>query len=169
MSELSPVGWALRPIRRYADFTGRAPRAEYWWYVVATTAIGMGLGWVDQLLGASMVGEYGPLTLLLNLGLLVPGLAVVVRRLHDIGRSGWWALLSASGYAFMIFGLTNSTPEQTVAAFQEAGTAPVLALVVAWGISMIVMLVFMITRGEEGSNKYGRDPYSAGQLEEIFA
>ena len=76
---------------KYATFSGRASRSEYWWFflfqVLASVA-------------ASMVGEllYG----LVGLGLLLPALAVGTRRLHDIGKSGWWQLLMLSGIGYFL-------------------------------------------------------------------
>ena len=167
--ELSPFGWAFRPIQRYADFTGRAPRAEYWWYVLATMVVGIAVGFIDGVVGAPIVGDLGPATLLFDLILFVPGLAVVVRRLHDIDRSGWWALLSASSYAFLVVPLTSTNPDEPFGALQAMGVGPLIAIFGAWLIGAVVLLVFMITRGDEGANNYGPDPYDRGQLEEIFA
>lgn len=92
---MSPIDWATRPLKKYADFSGRAPRAEYWWfyllviigYVVATI--------IDSLVGLGrMVGPYGAITMLFGLAMLVPSIAVGVRRLHDLGKSGWWLLIA---------------------------------------------------------------------------
>lgn len=92
---MTPVDWAKRPIHKYADFTGRAPRAEYWWFILFTIigeVIAMSL---DSLLGLShLIGPYGPILCLYLLALLVPSIAVGVRRLHDTDRSGWWLLIA---------------------------------------------------------------------------
>lgn len=94
MNSMTPIDWAKRPLQKYADFTGRAPRAEYWWfyllvilgYIVATI--------IDSILGlGGMMGPYGILTMLFGLAMLVPSLSAGVRRLHDIGKSGWWLLI----------------------------------------------------------------------------
>ena len=92
---MTPIDWATRPLKKYADFTGRARRKEYWLfyllvivaYIVAMTLDGV-LG-----MGSMLAGYYGPLTGLLGLALIVPGLAVGARRLHDTDRSGWWLLI----------------------------------------------------------------------------
>ena len=87
---MSPLDWATRPLRKYADFSGRAPRAEYWWfylliiigYVIATI--------LDSMLGlGQMVGPYGVLMCVFALAILVPSIAAGIRRLHDTDRSGW--------------------------------------------------------------------------------
>ncbi len=124
---MSPLEWATRPLKKYADFSGRAPRAEYWWfylliiiaYVVATI--------IDSLVGVAAFGPYGIVLLIVMAGLIVPSIAAGVRRLHDTDRSGWWLLI---------------------------GLIPL--------IGAIVLLVFFVTQGTQGPNKYGDDPYAGG-------
>lgn len=166
---MNPIEWALRPIRRYADFSGRAPRAEYWWYTLAITLFGFLVEYVDGWIGTPVIGAFGPATLMFELGLLIPGIAVLVRRLHDINRSGWWALLAAGSYAFLGVGLVTSDPEAAMQGVERLGPPTLIALVLAWVIMMIVLLFFTVTRGNEGPNRFGPDPYGPGHLEEIFA
>ena len=112
-------------LRQYAVFVGRASRSEYWWFVlfnVLTTAVAavldlMLFGGEGSFLGGS------PLETLWSLILLLPNLAVTVRRLHDTGRVGWWLLI---------------------------GLVPV--------IGWIVLLFWMVQRGDAGPNAYGPDP-----------
>ena len=66
----------------YADFKGRSRRSEYWW---ATLVIGI--------IGAIMTSLLGELSWIWSLAVLIPNLALCVRRLHDIGKSGWWYLI----------------------------------------------------------------------------
>src|SRR3982751_4446429 len=91
---MTPVDWAKRPIQNYAQFSGRAPRAEYWWFFLAVIIAYIVLSIIESILGIKgmIMGVYGPLSALLFLGTLVPSLAVGVRRLHDTNRSGWWIL-----------------------------------------------------------------------------
>ena len=107
-SNSSPIDWAKRPIQNYAQFSGRAPRAEYWWFFLAVIIAYIVVGIVESILGIKGMigGVYGPLTLLLLLGTLVPSLAVGVRRLHDTNRSGWWILAPLVPYclAFVLGG-----------------------------------------------------------------
>lgn len=86
---------------KYATFSGRSPRSEYWWWMLALILLMLVLGVIDGALLAPIMGyerfspEAGqPISLLVSLALLLPSLAVSVRRLHDIDRSGWWYLLS---------------------------------------------------------------------------
>ncbi len=70
-------------LTKYAEFNGRAARPEFWWFVLAQFVVGLILNMVSQTLGG-----------LFSLALLVPSLAVGARRLHDIGKSGWFQLLA---------------------------------------------------------------------------
>lgn len=83
-------------LSKYADFSGRARRSEYWYFVLGNMIIGMIVGIVSGVLGAvsESLGLVGSLLVgIFQLAILVPSLAVAVRRLHDTGRSGWWLLL----------------------------------------------------------------------------
>lgn len=164
MTELTPIQWAIRPLKHYAELSGRAPRAEYWWYILGTTLAGLAFEWLDSLFGGMTVGAYGPLSLISTIMLLVPGFTVTVRRLHDIGRSGWWMLLSISWYGLLVLPATMTDEEM-----QQLDLSLMLAGIGFLLVSGVVMLVFMITRGDEGSNRYGPDPYGPDELEEVFA
>ncbi|WP_225204504.1 DUF805 domain-containing protein [Novosphingobium huizhouense] len=126
--------WMLMPYRRYADFSGRSRRMEYWMFVllsVIVTAICAALmvagGWQGETLGG---GEPSG-TFWLGLGLmvvwifgsLIPSIAVQVRRFHDQDRSGWMVLLGFIPY-----------------------------------IGGIIVIVFMCLEGTRGANRYGPDP-----------
>jgi uncharacterized membrane protein YhaH (DUF805 family) len=77
---------------RYAVFSGRARRAEYWWFVLFGVLVSLAAGVLDGAMGYEL-HQVSPLSALLSLALLLPQLAVTARRLHDTGRSGWWMLL----------------------------------------------------------------------------
>jgi len=96
--------WATLPLKKYADFTGRARRKEYWMFVLLYIGLAIAATVIDIMLGMNQMvaGLYGPFTLLLVLGLLVPSLAVGARRLHDTDRSGWWLLLGFVPFAGII-------------------------------------------------------------------
>jgi uncharacterized membrane protein YhaH (DUF805 family) len=81
--------------RKYAVFSGRARRSEYWFFILFTAIVGIVGSVLDGLFGIRS-GDYstGPIQGLLQLALLLPSLAVGVRRLHDTDRSGWWLLIS---------------------------------------------------------------------------
>ncbi len=73
---------------KYAEFNGRARRSELWWFLLFNLLVGLAAGVIDAVLRTPVLGA------LVSLGFLLPGLAVQVRRLHDLGKSGWWLLLS---------------------------------------------------------------------------
>ena len=80
--------------KNYANFGGRATRAEYWWWLLFTVLAGIVLAIVDTLtLTMGMFGDSGLLGFLFELATLVPSFALGARRLHDINRTGWWLLL----------------------------------------------------------------------------
>ena len=77
--------------KKYATFTGRARRPEYWWFVLFNFIGNFVLSIIDAMVFGS--GDTGPLSGLFSLAILIPSIAVGARRLHDIGRSGWWLLI----------------------------------------------------------------------------
>lgn len=88
------VNWYLKVLRQYADFSGRARRKEYWMFVLMNFIAGIILSVVDSMLGVAVgEGTIGVLSLIYTLALIIPSIAVSVRRLHDSGRSGWWLLI----------------------------------------------------------------------------
>ena len=99
----NPINALTSCLKRYAKFEGRASRSEFWYWVLSTFIIGFVIGFV----GVLTVGEEVTNVILniLQLALLLPGLAVAVRRLHDTGRSGWnllWVLLPLIGAIILI-------------------------------------------------------------------
>jgi len=114
--------------KKYADFSGRAPRREYWmymlWYVILIVALAIvfGVNGAALMRDGSGFGLGNAVIGLVSLALILPSLAVAVRRLHDTGRSGWWWLIS-----FIPFG-------------------------------SIVLLVFMVLESQPGDNLYGPNP-----------
>lgn len=77
--------------KNYVGFEGRACRSEYWFWVLFVVIVGVVLGILDGVLFPdNQTGLLGPL---FSLGVFLPGLAVGIRRLHDIGKSGWWILI----------------------------------------------------------------------------
>lgn len=108
---------------KYATFSGRSSRSAYWWWYLFGLLVSAAATLVDQLLGTSFV-----LSGLAGLALILPSLAVLVRRFHDAGHSGWWVLimlLPVIGFVvWLIFALTESKPPN---AWGEGPDAPVAA------------------------------------------
>ena len=76
------------------DFSGRSRRKEFWLFVLFTTLISIALSFVDAIAGLELTEDLGVLGGLFSLLIIIPSISVTVRRLHDIGRSGWWFLLA---------------------------------------------------------------------------
>jgi uncharacterized membrane protein YhaH (DUF805 family) len=118
------MNWYFEVFRKFADFSGRARRKEYWMFVLFNLIISIVLTFADRALGlVSRDGGTGLLGGIYTLVVLIPGIAVAVRRLHDTGRSGWWMLISLIPC-----------------------------------IGGIVLLVFMVTDSDAGTNEYGPNP-----------
>jgi uncharacterized membrane protein YhaH (DUF805 family) len=77
--------------QNYVNFTGRAARSEYWFWTLFTVLVSIAAGLIDLALFRSF--DFSPLSTIVSLGTLLPSLAVGVRRLHDLDRTGWWLLL----------------------------------------------------------------------------
>lgn len=107
--ELSPFECYLEAFRKYATFSGRARRMEYWYFYLFNLLAYMGLA----IFAGSIPGGEGIVGLYI-LASIIPGFAVAVRRLHDTGKSGWFLLIGAIpliGVLFLlIFMVADSTP-----------------------------------------------------------
>ena len=103
------LDWMTMPLKRYTDFSGRSRRKEYWFFVLGVFIVAVVLGIVEGILGLSgmVAGAYGPLTAIFLLGIIVPSIAVQVRRFHDQDKSGWFVLLALipflGGLAVLVF------------------------------------------------------------------
>ena len=98
----------------YAQITGRASRSEYWWFVLFTAIVSGAASALDVFFPGDL------LQTLFGLATLIPGIALGIRRMHDIGKSGWWLLI---------------------------GLIPI--------IGWIVLIVWLATKSDAGSNRWG--------------
>src|SRR5687768_11071039 len=111
------MNWMLMPLRRYADFSGRSRRTEFWMWILFQFLLGIGFLILVGILGgaAALSGDPNQLMavggaavvlyvlwMLLSLAFFIPNLAVTARRLHDTDRSGWWMMLFWGPYLVMI-------------------------------------------------------------------
>ncbi len=96
------MNYYLNVLKNYAVFTGRARRSEYWFFVLFNFLAAIICMFIDRLLGSTFtfnlqgvqqVLPYGYVYLFYSLAVFIPGLAVLVRRLHDVGKSGWFFLI----------------------------------------------------------------------------
>lgn len=88
------MNWYLAALNKYAVFTGRARRTEYWMFTLFNVLIAFGLLIIDQVSGLNKATKgFSPLYSIYSLGMFIPSLAVSVRRLHDTNHRGWWILI----------------------------------------------------------------------------
>ena len=185
MQNLSPIGWALRPLKNYANFSGPASRAEFWWFllfvmvlylmmwIVLMATIGMSAGPESQP-SLAMIGAFGLagiFMLLFWLALLIPVFAVQVRRLHDSNRSGWWLgayYLLYVAYMVVALGSMASLGVPSDGSPSMGGLAALSIFGLLFFVYAIVLLVFFCLPGTNGPNRFGGDPYGAN-VEEVFA
>ncbi len=88
------MNWYIQVLKKYAVFSGRARRKEYWYFILFNIIIAFVLGFIDGFSGMATDSGLGVLGGIYSLAVLLPGIGVSIRRLHDTGRSGWWLLIS---------------------------------------------------------------------------
>jgi uncharacterized membrane protein YhaH (DUF805 family) len=102
------MDWYLGVLRNYAVFHGRARRREYWMFALISFIVSLVLGIIDYLMRTNVLG------VLYTLAILIPSLAVHVRRLHDTNRSAWWLLIGLipliGAIVLLVFTLMDSDP-----------------------------------------------------------
>jgi len=112
------MNWYLKVLKNYANFSGRAQRKEYWYFNLLSLIIAGVLGVVDAAMGNPAVTEngIGPIGMIYILLTMLPAIAVTVRRLHDISRSGWWILIGLIPLigiiVLIIFAAQDSDPNE---------------------------------------------------------
>lgn len=138
--------WIIGPLKRYADFGGRASRAEFWVFLLFVTVLTQLGHYVDAINGSNVTVAMGMgiVELSITLLFLLPSITVGVRRLHDSGRSGWWMMLVYLPWLATL--VSRSDPALTLV---SAG-----ALVMG-GVAWIVLLVLP---GDSGENAFGAPP-----------
>ncbi|MDI7774896.1 DUF805 domain-containing protein [Asticcacaulis sp. EMRT-3] len=178
----------FQPLKRYFDFQGRSRRSEYWLWVLFKIILGALLLALSSLFvggsGISHIAGIGIVVLLRVLVffiLLIPDIAVSVRRMHDIDRTGWWILFPAlitlivSVIYFAVRGseflaemqalrdLSQMSDPQILVSALLALMVPLMWVVIPTLLAKIVTLVFRCTDGTPGPNRFGRDPKGRGE------
>ena len=146
------MNWMILPFKRYAEFSGRSRRMEYWMFtllnVIVVTVLLVATGSMGAFTdpetmaepGGGLMALFGGLGILIvvyGLAVLLPSIAVTVRRLHDRDMSGWWYLGAVVG-----------------------GLIPFVGFLVS-----IAFLVLMALPGTPGPNRFGPDPKGEGEAE----
>ena len=126
------MSWYLDVLKKYAVFGGRSRRKEYWYFVLFTVLISIVLSIIDAVLGTpGAEGGAGLLSGIYSLAVLIPSLAVSIRRLHDTGRSGWWILISLvpliGTIVLLVFTVQDSQPGDNEYGPNPKGAAPRVA------------------------------------------
>lgn len=155
-------------ISKYATFSGRARRAEYWYYTLFVGIFTFGFAFLDGILFAN--NEYmvavAPLSNLFLLATFLPTLAVTVRRFHDTGRSGWvWFSLLAVQGLVLLFGIFSAAGAVGLSGISLSEPDAIGAVIASMGLSMLVVLAFSVVQlvfvcqdSQPGTNKYGPNP-----------
>jgi len=109
------MNWYLAVLKKYAVFNGRATRSEYWFFVLFNIIASVVLSIGDKIVGTySAATGLGLLSGVYAIAVLLPGIGVSIRRLHDIGRSGWWLLIAfvpfIGAIVLLIFAAQDSAP-----------------------------------------------------------
>ncbi|PLX66371.1 MAG: DUF805 domain-containing protein [Denitrovibrio sp.] len=100
------MNWYIKVMKDYTNFDGRATRTEYWYFTMFNILFYIGASLVDVIIMVPIA------SMLYGLIVLLPGIAVLVRRLHDIGKTGWWILLSfvpVIGFVILIYFLVQDS------------------------------------------------------------
>lgn len=111
------MNWYMDALNKYAVFSGRARRKEYWYFVLLNFIVSIALSIIDLIIGTfSHEAGIGLLGGIFALIMLIPRLAVTARRLHDTGRSGWWCLIALipliGSITLLVFTVQDSEPGQ---------------------------------------------------------
>jgi uncharacterized membrane protein YhaH (DUF805 family) len=148
--ERSPIDYYIGAFRKYADFSGCARRSEYWWFILLTSIVFILVSFISESL--NIKEDVGGIYTLIS---SIPLLAVIARRLHDVGKSGWLQLLGfvapwVLGLLVILIALTGGRVQS------------VLIILIAFSIIPIYILIRLfilyIKDSTPGANKYGPNP-----------
>ena len=171
--------WFIKCFKQYADFSSRARRKEYWWFTVInfiimlifiiglmvpifkmSYAVAMSGGDLEdfnemEMVAAMLKNPFIYIYLIYYLAVLVPSIAVFVRRMHDIGRSGYWA--------FLYFGASIIAQ---IVNMGNYGTGVTIIIAMVLLFITIFFLVWLFTDSQYGPNQWGPNPKGEGNPEE---
>jgi uncharacterized membrane protein YhaH (DUF805 family) len=108
------MSWYMECLKKYAVFSGRARRKEYWMFTLWNLIFGFVIGFMQGFMGMAVDSFWAWPAMLYTLAVLIPGIAVSVRRLHDTNRSGWWMFIAVvpivGALALLWFMAQDGTP-----------------------------------------------------------
>lgn len=160
-------------LKKYAQFGGRARRKEYWQFFLLNLILLIVASILDGALGTSLIPGTGVFYSLTSLALLLPGISVYVRRLHDVNKSGWLILLPIVGAVLLVAGLGANlaalSGPNPAAGLGAIGSIGLIGLAVS-ALASIYLFVLALTPGTRGANRFGPDPkgLEAERLGEVF-
>jgi uncharacterized membrane protein YhaH (DUF805 family) len=143
---------------KYAAFRGRATRSEYWFFILFCLLAGVAAAILDALMDPG--GRIQPISGIVSLALLIPQMAVLVRRLHDTDHSGWWV---GGLYLYLVLGMIVVVAGVlTLKSVGAAGAGGILLVLLALGFLAYGTWLFVLTvlKGTDGTNAYGPDPFA---------
>lgn len=164
----------IEPLRRYAQFSGRARRAEYWWFMLFGIIASFAISIIEPVIfGPSEISRHVaivggiPVTItqtsnrylgsILALALLCPQFAVGFRRLHDLDRTGWW--IAVPFVLILGTGLSLAARRTLDLGALDGLVIVIMGICGVCGAGAIVLLiVWHCTRGTVGDNRFGPDP-----------
>ena len=95
--------------KKYADFSGRALRSEFWWFVLFVSLGSIVVTIIDIMILGYPIEVNGPMYLIFGVAVIIPSIAVTARRLHDVNRSGWWQLIYFTIIGILLIVVWNIT------------------------------------------------------------
>jgi len=161
--------WYLEAWTKYAVFSGRARRREYWTFTlfnaIITWLVQFGIPHKSYSYRSQLVIPVILVILwLFGLASLLPGLAVCVRRLHDTGRSGWWLLIvivpAIGAIVLNIIGaiVLNTSYTTSFVTGRIVGLLSGILVMILLTFGIIVLLLFTVQDSDSGENRYGPNP-----------
>jgi uncharacterized membrane protein YhaH (DUF805 family) len=94
--------WYVKVLKKYAIFDGRASRQEYWMFFLINLLVSFGIGLLTGVLSNITKTDQTVLVNIYNLAVLIPNVAVSIRRMHDTDRNGWWCIVPIVGLIYSI-------------------------------------------------------------------
>lgn len=131
---------------KYATFSGRASRSEYWWFFLFIMLFSFIFAVIDGTFFGFGEFDPSPISTIFSLATLVPSIAVAARRLHDTDRSGWWQIAPISMVLLTVVMIAMGA---NILAFAAGATAI---------ICVVLVLIWFVKKGTDGENHFGADP-----------